>query len=288
MLKLKIAKLNIQLEGIDVGELPENILLFCSEFKEADVKYTFRIGENPPHTCYPVIYQTKDIIVFGKPEGREDRIFYMPHTHNCYGYYEEISEKKITVYVNEACRELLRIDTIFVSLLALERHEAQRGAFILHCAYMDFGSNAILFCGPSGIGKSTHSGLWCSEYPDKAHILNGDRCLLTVESGIIYANGWPVCGSSAICHNKKHKVACIVLLQQAMVNQFVEGKTIQNFKKVLEQTTINYWNYNYTKQAMDFIELLLRHVGCGTYACNISSEAVVILYNELKKRKWIY
>lgn len=287
MIKLTIGKLNIQLEGIDAGELPENTLLFRTEFEEADLKYTFRIGENPPSIHYPVIYQTKDILVFGKPEGREARILYMPDTHNCYGYYEEINEKEITVYVNEAYREHLRIDTIFISLLALERHEAQKGAFILHCAYMDFESHAILFSGPSGIGKSTHSGLWCREYPDKAHVLNGDKCLLTVENSIMYANGWPVCGSSGICHNEKRKIACIILLQQAIVNQFVEEKTICSFKQILAQTTINYWNNNYTKQAMDFIESLLQRVGCGTYACNISSESVVTLYNELTERKWI-
>lgn len=288
MLKLTIGKLNIQLEGVDNIDIPKNTLLFQSTFEITDLTYNFRIKKNLPPIQYPIIYQTKDLIVFAKPQKREVRLFYMPDTHNWYGYYEEISEKEIIVYVNEAYRKYLQIDTIFISLLALERHEAQRGAFVLHCAYLDFDSNAILFSGPSGIGKSTHSELWCREYPDKAHVLNGDKCLLTLENGQIYANGWPVCGSSGICHNKKRKVACIILLQQAMVNQFVEEKNICNFKQILAQTTINYWNNSYTNQAMDFIESLLRQVGCGTYACNISSKAVVILYKELKERKWIY
>ena len=38
MIKLTIGKLNIQLEGIDAGELPENTLLFRTEFEEADLK----------------------------------------------------------------------------------------------------------------------------------------------------------------------------------------------------------------------------------------------------------
>lgn len=287
MIKLTIGKLNILLEGIDAGELPENTLLFHTEFKKADLKYTFRIKDSLPSVSYPVVYQTKDIMVFATSEGREARMLYMPDTHDCYGYYEEVSENEIIVCVNESYRAYLRIDTIFVSLLALERHEAQRGAFVLHCAYLDFGNNAILFSGPSGIGKSTHSGLWCREYPGKARILNGDKCLLTVENGIMNANGWPVCGSSGICHNEKREIACIILLQQAMVNQFVEEKTIRNFKQLLAQITINYWNTSYIHRAMDFIDSLLRQVECGTYACNISCEAVVTLYNELKERKWI-
>lgn len=287
MVKLKIGKLHIQLEGIGIANLPKNTLLFCSEFEEADLKYTFLTTFPPSPVNYPVIYRTKDIMVLGKPEGLEARMLYMPDTHDCYGYYEEVSKKEIIVCVNESYHKYLQIDTIFVSLLALERHEAQRGAFVLHCAYLDFGNSAILFSGPSGIGKSTHSGLWCREYPNKACVLNGDKCLLTVENGIMYANGWPVCGSSGICYNEKRKIACIILLQQAIVNQFVEEKTICSFKQILAQTTINYWNNNYTKQAMDFIESLLQRVGCGTYACNISSESVVTLYNELTERKWI-
>ena len=215
MLKLTIGKLNIRLDGVEAGQVPENTLLFRSDFQEADLEYTFRLGENPAVGAYPVVYRAKDIVVFGKPGGLEARLLYMPDSHICYAYYEEISDRKINVYINGAYREHLRIDTIFISLLALERHEARREAFILHCAYMDFGGKAILFSGPSGIGKSTHSGLWCAEYPDKARVLNGDKCLLTREDdGRIFANGWPVCGSSGICHNEKREVAGIVLLQQ--------------------------------------------------------------------------
>ena len=288
MLKLTIGKLNIRLDGVEAGRMPENTLLFRSDFQEADLEYTFRLGENPAVGAYPVVYRAKDIVVFGKPGGLEARLLYMPDSHICYAYYEEISDRKINVYINGAYREYLRIDTIFISLLALERHEARREAFILHCAYMDFGGKAILFSGPSGIGKSTHSGLWCAEYPDKARVLNGDKCLLTREDdGRIFANGWPVCGSSGICHNEKREVAGIVLLQQAMVNQFVEEKAIRNFKQVLAQTTVNYWNNRYTDGAMNFIEGLLQRTGCGTYACNISREAVFTLYNELRERRWI-
>lgn len=287
VLKLTIGNLNIQLEGIDAKDVPRNTQLFCNEFEVADLKYFFRIGENPPVIKYPVIYQTNEIVVLGKPEGREARILYTPNTHNYYGYYEEIGEKEIVVYVDERNRKSLQIDTIFISLLALERQEALKGAFVLHCAYMVFGNNVILFSGPSGIGKSTHSSLWCREYPGEAHVLNGDKCLLTFEKGIFYANGWPVCGSSGICHNKKHAVSCIILLQQAMINQFVEKKNISNFKQILAQITVNYWNNNYINQTIDFIDSLLQQVKCGIYACNISSEAVVKLNNELKKRAWI-
>lgn len=288
MLKLTIGKLNIQLNGVDAEQIPDNTLLFRSDFQgEADLTYTIRIGENPPVSSSPVIYRAKDIMVFGKPDGLEARLLYMPDSRDCYAYYEEISEKEINIYVNGAYLNHLKIDTIFISLLALERHEERRGAFILHCAYMSFDGKAILFSGPSGIGKSTHSGLWCNEYPDRTCVLNGDKCLLTMDDGRLFANGWPVCGSSGICQNERREVAAIILLQQSMINQFIEEKPMRNFKQLLAQITVNYWNNQYTDDAMNFIESLLQRTGCATYACNISSEAVVTLYNKLKEKRWI-
>lgn len=288
MLKLTIGKLNIQLNGVDAEQISDNTLLFRSDFQgEADLTYTIRIGENPPVISSPVIYRAKDIMVFGKPDGLEARLLYMPDSRDCYAYYEEISEKEINIYVNGAYLNHLKIDTIFISLLALERHEERRGAFILHCAYMSFDGKAILFSGPSGIGKSTHSGLWCNEYPDRTCVLNGDKCLLTMDDGRLFANGWPVCGSSGICQNERREVAAIILLQQSMINQFIEEKPMRNFKQLLAQITVNYWNNQYTDDAMNFIESLLQRTGCATYACNISSEAVVTLYNKLKEKRWI-
>ena len=93
MLKLTIGKLNIRLDGVEAGQVPENTLLFCSDFQEADLEYTFRFGENPAVGAYPVVYRAKDIVVFGKPGGLEARLLYMPDSHICYAYYEEISEK---------------------------------------------------------------------------------------------------------------------------------------------------------------------------------------------------
>lgn len=285
MLKLTIGKLNIQLEGIDAGEIPENTLLFRSEFEEADMTYTFRIGENPPSFRYSVIYQAKDIVVFGKPDGREVRLLYMPDSHSCYGYYEELGEKEIIVYVNKSFRRYLKLDTIFVSLLALERHEARRGAFVLHCAYMDFGNEAILFSGPSGIGKTTHTNLWCQYLPGQAQVLNGDKCLLSREGNAFYASGWPICGSSGICHNERRQVHAVVLLQQAPDNRLIEEKKVITFRRVLEQLTVNYWNRAFTDAAMSFTDSLVSTLPCFTYACNISREAVDVLYKQLKTDK---
>lgn len=235
MLRLNIGNLNIVLVGIKQNQIPVNTLLFQSDKQKSDLTYTFYFKDKlPPPILYPIIYRTPDIIIFRKPNNYEARLLYFPTTHDCYAYYEEINEQEINIYVNKHYEKQLQIDTIFISLLALERHLACQNAFILHCAYMVFEDRAILFSGPSGIGKSTHSNLWCKYFPQKTSIINGDKCLLTQENNKLFANGWPVCGSSEICKNEKKEVAAIILLQQAAINQIITEKPICHFK--------NYWH----------------------------------------------
>lgn len=75
----------------------------------------------------------------------------------------------------------------------------QKGIFTLHSAAVQTRFGAILFCGRSGIGKSTQANLW-KEY-ENALILNGDRCAVGFVDGAANAFGLPFCGTSGICLN---------------------------------------------------------------------------------------
>ena len=89
----------------------------------------------------------------------------------------------------------------------------QRGVFTLHSAAVQTRFGAILFCGRSGIGKSTQANLW-KEY-ENALILNGDRCAVGFVDGAANAFGLPFCGTSGICLNFSLPIAAIISLGQA-------------------------------------------------------------------------
>ena len=61
----------------------------------------------------------------------------------------------------------------------------------------------------------------------------------------------------------------------------IEEKKILTFRRVLEQLTVNYWNREFTEAAMTFADSLVSTLPCFTYGCNISREAVDILYQQL-------
>ena len=132
-----------------------------------------------------------------------------------YGQYEEISQDQVKLYLKREFVHMINVDTVFVSLFAMEKRMLAKDAMVLHCSVLKVKSGVILFSGPSGIGKSTQAGLW-TKYR-KARVINGDRTLLKKENGRWMSLGWPICGSSEICYNEAYPVKAVIFLHKLRI-----------------------------------------------------------------------
>ena len=116
---------------------------------------------------------------------------------------------------------------------------AERGMLVLHSAYIVTRTGeAILFSGPSGIGKSTQAALWqrCAG----ARVVNGDRALVNVENKT--ANGIFYSGTSGISENVTVPVRAIVLLGQGSENRVFVPSPQAAFAGVLSQCAYYEWD----------------------------------------------
>ena len=177
---------------------------------------------------------------------------------------------------------MLSIDTVFGSLLSLEKRVLCNNAFVLHSSYICVNNKAVLFTAPSGTGKSTQAELW-KKYKG-AEIVNGDRSLIVKEDEGWFAYGWPICGSSEICFNKKHKVDAIVILNQAEENTVVKTGGFSAAKMLIKEITVNMWNILFQDKILGLVEKLIEEVDVYEFKCNITKEAVEDLYCVLKNR----
>ena len=84
-------------------------------------------------------------------------------------------------------------------------------------SYIIYHDKAILFTGPSGIGKTTQAELW-RDYQG-AEIINGDVTLIRKWDGRYCAFGAPIHGSSPYCENKSAPIEALIVLQQGTENQ---------------------------------------------------------------------
>ena len=165
------------------------------------------------------------------------------------------------------------IDTLFTSLFSFEKRMLAKNSLILHTSYVEVRGKAVLFSGPSGIGKSTQGGLW-KKYRG-CETINGDRALLAV--GDRMACGWPVSGSSGICRNEAREIGAIVFLDQAKENAVRTMRPAEAFSGLFSQITVNRWDQNAVGKSCDLIENLIANIPVLHLDCDISEAAVDVL-----------
>ena len=257
---------------------PENFLLFARPHGEPAYTYTIELAQSFPQPRGRMLARRKDLIVF-EENGLEMRYIGMPDGQGAYACYREEDEAHASIWLAPAVLPLMTVDPMFLSLLCMERHMMAREHLVLHCAYMQRGDHAILFSAPSGTGKTTQATLW--ERYRGTRVVNGDKSLLCKRDGVWTANGWPVCGSSQVCHNESFPIRAVVMLSQGKENVIEKLSPFQAFSRIYSQITINFWNKQAQQRAMDLIEQLVTSVPVYHLSCTISEEAVQTLEREL-------
>lgn len=286
----RFGRIAIQISRPDNMIIPENMGKFEITEPDSDEKkvyYEIEFTDDiaPLHVKYGESSSNKmlakriHLIVLETPTG-ECRHLYVFGEKLPYAVSLQIEENKWKVWVSSSKAHELHWDTVFVAMLSLEKHMISQGDIILHTAFLCHKGGAILFSGPSEIGKSTQAGLW-EKYASDSHTVNGDRGLLMKENGVWYVGGWPICGSSGICNNEKYPVKAIVMLRQSKENRCELLSGVQAFRELLPQITVNTWNSAFQLKAMDNIEDLINNIDIYELFCNISPEAVECLKEKI-------
>ena len=265
---------------------PENFLKFAweeaADQEEAAPEYTYyiEVTEPLPKPEGKVLARRPDLLVF-QGEAGESRLIGVKGTEGYYACYQEVASDKARVLLARDRIQGLHIDPVFTSLLALERRLIARDSLILHCAYMVYQGEAILFSAPSETGKTTQANLW--EKYRGSRTVNGDRALLGKRNGRWTAQGWPVCGTSEVCHNEEFPIRAVVMLSQAKENQAQQLPPGRAFPLLYSQITVNKWNMKDHLHAIDLIQEMAEGIPVFHLGCTISEEAVECLEKALKK-----
>ena len=252
---------------------PENSLKFSAPASDTDYCYTLSLTDVFPAPTGRLAARRDDILVYhdGQWETRYLRFHGAPVSEP-FACCREIDDTGSSIFLSPAALADMVYDPVFTSLFSLERRLIARDALVLHSSYIRYKGQAILFSAPSGTGKSTQAGLW--ERYRGAEQLNGDRSLLRKIDGVWTACGWPVCGSSKICHNVDTPIRAIVMLSQAPENRVERLGAMAAFSQLYSQITINRWDRGFQTHAMDLIETLVREIPVYHLACTISEDAV--------------
>lgn len=168
----------------------------------------------------------------------------------------------------------------FFSVCAFHRQLLLRHGCVLHASFIDVGGEAILFTGPSGIGKSTQARLWVEH--EGAEVINGDRALLRKRDGRWHAFGYPCCGTSGICLDRTLPLRAVVMLSQAAENRVSVPSAAEKVRALTAAMELYPWDRREIDMAMSVAMDLASGVPIVKLACRPDAGAVEALKRHLE------
>lgn len=171
-------------------------------------------------------------------------------------------------------------DLHFLHLLAIERFLIHHQGFLLHSSLVQLDGQAVLFSGPSGVGKSTQADLWHKNL--NASVLNGDRCVIRKISNTFYGCGSPWAGTSQIYHRDMAPIKGIILLQQSPQNA-IKKIGAAAFSKLFSQSVVNAWDSAFVNTLSTLIAEIIQTVPIYELSCRPDADAVQLAYQTLWK-----
>lgn len=164
--------------------------------------------------------------------------------------------------------------------MAFEEMLYLRGRIMLHASYVETKYGAVLFTGPSGIGKSTQAGLW--EKCGYGEIMNGDRTILYEKEGKIFASGSPCAGSSHIYRNYQSPVRAVIVLEQGMENKIHRLAGRECLFPLLKESTFPYMDEEMRRKQAELLFAAAERIPVYHYRCRKDESAAEYLYGLLQ------
>ena len=153
------------------------------------------------------------------------------------------------------------------------------GVAVIHASLIRHNGKAVLFCGPSGVGKSTQADLWQQHLG--AEVLNGDRAAIRPVEGVWTAYGLPFAGTSGIYRNDSAPIAAIVLPRQAAINAVTPTEGSECMRALFPQIAHRRTDPTQTTLAMGLLTEMVAHIPLFTLYCRPDAEAVTTLHHTL-------
>lgn len=176
--------------------------------------------------------------------------------------------------------EMLSNERYFLTAIGFNHLLLLQETLILHSSYIQYNNKAVLFCAPSGTGKSTQAGLW-HQYKN-AEIVNGDKSGINIIGNSVYAHSVPFSGTSGININKSLPLSAIVLLEKAPEENITELKGLNALLGILKNTYLDLLVAREKELAFDLISDVISKVKIYRFGCTKNETAVNCLFDKLE------
>lgn len=157
-------------------------------------------------------------------------------------------------------------------LLGPESLFLRHDALLLHSSVVQYCGQALLFSGPSGVGKTTQAELW--EKYRQAEIINGDRCVIAKRGEQFWGCGSPYSGSSGIYRRKEAPIRAIILPEKAAENRIERISAQKAFRCLYRELLGNLWDRKYTEKLLNLLQALVLQIPVYRLYCRPEEAAI--------------
>ncbi|MDD4211928.1 MAG: hypothetical protein PHY42_00810 [Bacilli bacterium] len=152
---------------------------------------------------------------------------------------------------------------------------------LLHSSCVIYQGVAYLFSANSGVGKSTHTSIWCRIFPE-AFILNDDKPALRFDEDRLYAYGTPFSGKTNQNVNARYPVAGIAFIHRSDINKSEPISTKQALVRFMQQTLKPHDESRFDL-IVQTLECILKTTRFYSLGVNMSDEAALMAYDTMRQ-----
>ncbi len=155
------------------------------------------------------------------------------------------------------------------------------GAFLMHCAVIEYEGCGYAFAAHSGVGKSTHIMLWQKRFGEAVRIINGDKPILRFKPDGLYAYGTPWCGKEGFNVNASVPLKALCFIERAKENSIKRISPSDALTRIFHQI-LTPDSLAAVDTLFPMLDKMLTETPCYLLGCNISEEAAEVAYSGMK------
>jgi hypothetical protein len=154
-------------------------------------------------------------------------------------------------------------------------------AFFLHASAVVLDNKAYLFTAPMGVGKSTHTSLWCDFFKGNAFIINDDKPVIRLVNEDFFVFGDPWATDKNIQVNTSARIAGLCFIERSS-NNWIEKVDPGIMLPSLLQRIFLPNEEEYRINILHLLDVFVKKIPFYKMGCNISYEAVKKSYEAMR------
>lgn len=161
---------------------------------------------------------------------------------------------------------------------------AEYDAFLLHSAVISCDGEGYAFAARSGVGKSTHVGLWLKNFSDRVHVVNGDKPILRKVDGKFRVYGTPWNGKERLGENVSCAMKALCFLERGETNRISRVSAEEALVRLFSQVYLPE-DADASAKTLDLLGDFIRDTEFYLLHCNMEDEAALVAYHGMNTKK---